>query len=178
MERIANAKLDLLAEDPDNLVLKYKDREPLDPRDVLPLHQVRSYVLELWGEVRDVRVNKLRVSIQDATMTKLECKKLRWWLLTKSKNVERWSRFSETHPLMFDRCVGGDTTQQEIDALLHMIHLKQESMLGHTKDKDASKQLEEYMWKTFSMSKEAYTTKYGEHVEYAAPSSSSSTPTP
>ena len=153
--RIAEDKLDDLAEDPNNIVYKYAEREPLAPEHVVPIETVRGSIKTLWDEVQLVRLK-----LNSSESKTLQLKKLVWWLKKKSPNAKRWESFYMTHPLIFDRCVALDTTEKEIEALYYMIELKSKENTAQGRNK-----LQEYILKTFSMSKEESEKKYGTDVK-------------
>lgn len=160
-QKITDQKLDDLAKDPKNLVYKYKDRDPLPPDQIPALEDVKDRIHQLWGEVMVVRGEKLHC--EEGPMSSLQERKLKWWLFTKSPNKAQWTRFSETHPLIFDRCVGRETTEKEILALMYMIFLKKKQQDGALTD--GPEQLQEYLWKTFSMEESEYRARHGDEAK-------------
>jgi hypothetical protein len=153
--RIGEDKLEELAEDPNNIIYKYADREPLAPADVVPIETVRECIKKLWEEIQLVR---LKINRNESTT--LQQKKLVWWLKTKSPNAKQWGSFYTTHPLIFDRCVALDTTEKEIEALYYMIELKCKNNTVQGRNK-----FQEYILNTFSMSKKESEKKYGTDVK-------------
>lgn len=147
IKELSDQKLDRLSNDPNNIVYKYEDRKPLPVDEIVPLHKVKELIIELWDETQMVRKSKLKCPI-GKDMSLLQCKKLRWWLVTKSPKKVQWQKFSMTHPSMFDCCTGQRTTQKEITAMMYIIYLKERC----AKDSsiDGKKYLQEYLWKTFS----------------------------
>lgn len=157
---VADENLEKLAQDPKNIVYKYMERPPLSPEKVLSLDTVKTHITDLWNEVKMVRKDKLHCQND---LSDLQARQLRWWLLTKSPNAVCWQNFSETHPLIFDRCVGKDTSEKEITALRYMIFLKEKAQNG--KLNNGTELLQDYMWNTFSMSEKEYRNKHGDDVK-------------
>jgi hypothetical protein len=155
--RIAEDKLDELAKDTNNIVYKYVDREHLAPADVVPLDTVKQCITTLWKETQLVR---LKINPKDSLS--LQQKKLVWWLKKKSPHAKQWESFDMTHPLIFDRCVAQDTTEKEIEALYYMIELNcKENNTAESKNK-----FEQYILKTFSVSKEKSIKKLGTDAKF------------
>ena len=81
--RIAEDKLDDLAEDPNNIVYKYSEREPLAPEHVVPIETVRGSIKTLWDEVQLVRLK-----LNSSESKTLQLKKLVWWL-KKNRQIQK-----------------------------------------------------------------------------------------
>jgi hypothetical protein len=160
IKEFSENKINSLAENPDNIVYKYVDREPLKPQDILQLETVQDYIKELWLEVQMVRTDKLKCTTD---LNSLQAKKLVWWLKTKSQHAKRWILFSDTHPLIFDRCVARNTTNEEIKALLYMIYLKKQE--NNHQIQNGQQHLQEYLMNTFAMSEEESVKRYGSDVQ-------------
>ncbi len=140
---ISDAKLEELAKNPDNLVLKYKDRKRLPVDQILPLAAVRQCITDLWTAVESFKTEELQLAAHGTMNTEQACRLHA--LLIKSGT---WTSFSKTHPLIFDRCVNKDTTNKEITALLYMIFLKQQEESGLIND--GAHQLQNYVLHTFA----------------------------
>lgn len=134
-------KLQKLSEDPDNIVYHYKDTDALPPDKVLPLNEVRDHIIAL-DKVYQAKVEQEESKEIDHIRTRTLRDEVR-------ASDPRWQAFSETHPMIFDRCTTPGTTQKEIKALLYMLFLKKEEQEGRLRNGQAH--LQKYIMDTFSM---------------------------
>jgi len=141
IKKIADEKLQELADDPANIVYKYEDGDA--PATVMPLPEVKTNILQLWDDFKKMKGGrKLSYSEVRKVRRKLE------------KSNEKWKSFSKTHPLIFDRVVDHRTGEAEIKALLYMIFLKDMQNKGQITN--GAEQLQSYIFDTFAMSEEEY----------------------
>lgn len=134
---LSDSDLDALALDPTNKVFKYQQlTEKLDKR--VPLDTVREDINDLFALYQ--RMLKFREGQQYGNV---EYKRFEQNIT----RIPRWSRFRETHPHMFERCILPDTTRAEIDAMEYMIDLKIQNESG--KADNAKEQLRDFVLKTF-----------------------------
>jgi hypothetical protein len=154
VRQISDDRLGTLADDPRNVVYKYNDLDSLPADKIRPLPEVRRLVLGLWDEVRHLRTERFKV---EGPLSSFQSQRLRYWILKKSAERDQWRAFSATHPMIFDRCLHRDTTQREVDALLHMIDMKMGT--------GTAQQLQTYIMDTFAVSEKEYRKKHkGEEV--------------
>ena len=144
---LSEAKARELADNPDNLVYYYKEREPL--KSVVPLEDVESNVLQCWA---DFQWQRKQVQPE---MTKKKFDKIKVLL------SQKWSEFAFTHPLIFDRIVHPETRQAEIDAILYMIQLKKAEP-GDT----GRVKLAKHVMDTFAVSREEWANKHPNSQEF------------
>jgi hypothetical protein len=145
IQKIADQKLQSLANDPNNIVYKYEDGEV--PENVMPLPDVKDNIMALWKRFKEVKAGK--------TLSYRQCRGIR-----RSLEDEGWASFSKTHPLIFDRVVDHRTGEPEIKALLYMIFLK--SMHDKGDIENGQEQLQSYIFEKFAMSEEAYRAQGGD----------------
>lgn len=144
---LSDAKLEELAQDPRNLVYKFKEREKLPDSEVVPVDEVDAKIDNLYAlycQYRKMFIDK-----------KVHVTKKRWTAIkTKILQVPEWKKFDHTHPLIVDRVLHPATTGKEIKALKFMIFLKQKQQTGEITD--GVEALHEYVLKTFGQTPEEY----------------------
>jgi hypothetical protein len=155
ISQIQDDKLKQLAEDPDNIVYRYEDL-PV-PATIMPLSEVKQLIQELWKEFKMIKGS--------TTLTLRAARKIRHQLSTKSK----WSSFSKTHPLIFDRIIDHQTGEKEIEALLYMIFLRELQDNGAIQN--GADQLQAYIVKQFAMTADEYKAKNTDAKIIEAPNS-------
>ena len=144
MQKITDAKLDELAEDPNNIVYKYMDLPA--PDVVMSLPQVKEHILDLWKQFKEMKKNK--------TLTYGQVRKIRIKLC---RQFPIWKSFSASHPLIFDRIVDHRTGEEEINALLYMISIKEKQNSG--KIQNGLEHIKEYIFHKFAVSEEEFRAK-------------------
>jgi hypothetical protein len=129
-------------------VFKFGDRQALAKDKIVPFAVVEKNITDLWEEVKHTR------EISRCKSGKDHEGKLRRWLVSEGHPERtRWIAFDETHPLIFDRCIDKDTTDKEITALLHMLHLQETGR--------PPEDLKAYIWENFSVPEDVYREKHG-----------------
>ena len=148
LQDLTEEHLEELAKDPKNVVYHWKDQHArLSPDDVVSIDVVRDRVkrlFELYSELR-----KTMLSRRDH-IGEREWKNIHHRILQDAE----WKRFSETHPLIFDRVVHPETTEKEVKAVLFMIFLKEQERLG--KCDNPQEVLSEYIVGKFAISQEEW----------------------
>jgi hypothetical protein len=135
IQNLEEQKLQLLANDPKNLVYRYVDREKV--KEILPIPIVKQNIQELWKECQQLKTKNAAMSRQKIC----------------SDNV-RWQNFSQTHPDIFDRVTHPDTKNEQILALYRMIELFEKEKQGKTRD--GKQEFQNYLFDTFSMPEADY----------------------
>ena len=141
IQKIADEKLDRLADDPDNIVYRYTDQAV--PDVVMPLMEVKDHIVQLWALFKD--------TVKGRELTYAQIRQLRRNICRK---YPKWNKFSASHPLVFDRVVDHRTDEPEIRALLYMIFLKDMQNKGDIQD--GAQQLQSYIFDTFATTEAEY----------------------
>lgn len=141
IENLEEQKLQLLADDPTNLVYRYVDREPV--KEVVPITIVKQNIKDLWMEAKQLKTKDAKMRRQ------IVCKN------------DRWHRFSETHPDIFDRVIHPDTQQEQIGALEKMIEFFEQEQNGQMQN--AKQHFENYLINTHGVPEAEYKRANPQH---------------
>src|SRR5579872_3056728 len=101
-----------LSEDSRNIVYDFEEDKPKLAQPV-PLNDVRKNIQDLyalWNLQR--RERKVGESYAEKFRDKLRAR------------CQRWQRFSDTHPTIFDNVTSPDATEMSINAIMVMIDMK------------------------------------------------------
>jgi catabolite regulation protein CreA len=147
IQKIEDEKLQRLADDPNNIVYRFEDVSV--QHQILPLSEVKDNIMELWKEFKEIKGEK--------TLSYSQVRKIRITLENKNK---KWKKFSNSHPLIFDRVVDHRTGEEEIKALLYMIFLR--SIQDKGEIANGAEQLQSYIFDKFSMSESDYRAQGGD----------------
>lgn len=144
-EQIEEKKLAELAENPYNIVYRYKSSPALDPSEIVPLDVVASNIEDLYREYDALRKKQSNLTAQNWG-------RIKQYLL---KNP-RWRKFEYSHPLFVQRIIAPETVRKDIDAMLFLIELNRQALAGKIVSDEAKKLLGFYMLKTFGQTEAEY----------------------
>ena len=120
LQELTDEKLDELAKDPNNHVMRCVRSAPL-PKPV-SLDTVERNVRKCWRRYCELRGDKHELTLVEFNSIKA--------ILD-----DEFKRFELTHPTFYSQIVKLDVTQQHIDTMLYIINMKREdpSEVGHAK---------------------------------------------
>ena len=114
IQKFSPEQLEKLANNPQNTVYEYKERQPLPQSKIVPLVLVRDKIIRL----RLAYLNERKTQNAE-TYTYQDNTNIRKKLCT----TLEWKRFDFTHPLIFDMVTGMNTSKSDMEFLLTMLRL-------------------------------------------------------
>jgi hypothetical protein len=151
VQEIADQKLQELANDPDNMVMRYVDRPK--PEKLLPIQEVRFLIDEIWVVARNLTPqdlgNKDWGLQENAMRRQVVCLK-----------DPRYLSFANTYFEIFDRLVAKESTPDMLQLMQTMCEWKFKVEKGKLTDSQGRQNFEEYLLKRHAVSKEEYMRKH------------------
>jgi hypothetical protein len=147
--QLTDEALDELAKNPNNIVYKWVDSQPLPETEIVPLEEVKSKITRLYEQYT--------VERQSFITKRIPIDKKRWEYIKSKilKNIE-WKRFEFTHPLIFNRILHPETTEEDIKALHFMLFLKEQEKNGNIQQGKGKTMLAQYIMDTFSVTQDKW----------------------